>query len=180
MNYKLATTAALMALILGGCHFHRHHEAWQDAQPAQPLEIPQGLDRPGTSAELVVPATSASVEGEVKAEDRLPPTSLTLEVKPDVDTTWRKIGATLDAAGVGTILSRDADQHVYGISVKGTELNLPKQGFFHRLIHRAPDIARSYYTTVTVANENGQTEVHLDGDGPAVTRVNELLQGKLE
>src|SRR5690606_3299869 len=107
-------------------------------------------------------------------------TSVNLDVDAGLDATWQKVGAVLDGAGVGAILSRDAERHHYGIEVRGSELNLPQRGFFHRLTHRSPDLKRSYYAGIDVIEENGQVQVQIDGDGLAVSRLHEVLDGKLE
>lgn len=178
MNLKSTLGAALSILLLAGCHSVRH-EPWQDAQVAEPLTIPDGLDRPGTSGEMYVPAGDDTVEGAVNVGDALPPTSINMEVTTGVDAAWQQVGTVLDSAGVGTVISRDAGQHHYGVEVRGGELNLPKRGFFYRLMHRSPDLNRSYYAGIDVIEENGQVRVQIDGDGPAVGRVHELLDGKL-
>ncbi|HET8897477.1 MAG TPA: hypothetical protein VFN09_01655 [Rhodanobacteraceae bacterium] len=179
MNYKLPTGAALSILLLAGCHSTRH-EPWQDAKVAAPLTIPAGLDRPGTSSELTVPAQAASVEGAVQSNETMPPSSVNLGVEAAVDAAWQTVGSVLAGSGVGTILSRDDATHSLGIQLKGSELDLPKQGFFHRLVHRAPDLTRSYYAAVAVVDENGETQVQINGDWLAVHRVQQLLDGKLK
>lgn len=171
---KLIFIALAGALALAGCH-RDTRPAWQRAHAAEHLKIPEGIDSPGRSGEMSVPAATTSVEGTVH-DDTTPPGSITLDTDSGVDAAWQQVTAKVGDAGVGTVLSRDDQAHHLGVTLKGSEIPQPKRGFFSRMFHHAPDPDRVYYATVEVVSENGKTLIRINGDGPAVLRLNDVLK----
>ena len=174
MKYSLLLIIASLPL-LAACH-HDTRPAWQKAEVAPHLKIPAGIDTPGRSAEMSVPAATGQVEGEVH-DDTAPPSSVTLTSDQDTSAAWQDLTAKIEKLGVGTIISRDNQQHHLGLVIKGSDLPGPQGGFFSRMFASKPDPSRDYYAMVGVASENGQTVVNVDGDSRAALHLGQLLQG---
>ncbi len=174
---KFSTIILLASLpLLASCHRDTRPE-WQQAEAASHLKIPEGVDTPGRSAEMVVPAASGKVEGTVH-DDTTPPTSMSLVSDSDIDGAWQVVTGKITGAGIGAIVSRDDAQHQLGLKIKGSELPQPERGFFSRIFHSGPDVARKYYAAIDVISQNGETMVNIDGDGPAVLHLGSMLEGK--
>ncbi|MGA7296548.1 MAG: hypothetical protein WBW92_03425 [Rhodanobacteraceae bacterium] len=174
---KFSTILILASLpLLASCHRDTRPE-WQQAEAAPHLKIPGGIDTPGRSAEMVVPAASGRVEGTVH-DDTTPPTSMSLVSDSDIDGAWQVVTGKLTGARIGAIVSRDDDQHHLGLKIKGSELPQPESGFFSWIFHNGPDPARKYYASIGVISQNGETMVNIDGDGPAVLHLGSMLEGK--
>lgn len=162
--------------ILAACH-HDARPNWQRAEAAPHLTIPDGIDTPGRSAEMSVPAASGQVEGAVH-DDTSPPTSLTMTSDQETGVAWQTVTDRLQASGTAQVVSRDSQEHDLSVSIKGSQLPKPDGGFFSRMFRSKADPERDYFAHISVASENGETLVTLDGDGRAVLYFGHLLEGK--
>lgn len=173
---KLSCILILASLpLLVSCHRDTRPD-WQKADAVAHLKIPDGVDTPGRSAEMVVPAATGETEAMVH-NDTTPPTTVSLTSENDVDTAWQTVSNRLAKSGAGTVLSRDDQQHHLSLNIKGSALPQPDRGFFSNLFHSKPDPARKYFATVGVISQNGVTTVNIDGDGEAVLHLGTVLAG---
>ncbi len=175
MKYSSLLIIACLPL-LAACHRDTRPD-WQQARVAPHLEIPAGIDTPGRSAEMSVPAAVGKVEGSVH-DDTTPPTTVAMTSDQDPAAAWQTVTDRLKAADAGQVISRDDQEHNLGVSIKGSQLPKPEGGFFSRMFRSKPDPKRDYFTHIKVISENGETFVNLDGDGRAVLYFGHLLEGK--
>lgn len=176
MPMKLFYILILASLaLLASCHRDTRPD-WQKAEAASHLQIPNGVDTPGRSAEMTVPAATGNSEAMVH-DDTTPPSGVSLTSENDVDTAWQTVNDRLTSAGVGTIVSRDDAKHDLSLNIKGSELPKREVGFFSRMFRSKPDPSRNYFATVDVLSQNGQTTVNINGDGRAVLQLSAMLEG---
>lgn len=172
-------TLALAGLLLSGCGIFRSHKAWNTAQQESPLEIPPGLDRPSTSAALVIPPAGANLptangqiaDGFVLADN--------------VDAAYQRVGKVLQSGGLGQLVSHDDATHSYTLSVAGVA-PAKKAGFFSRLFghaKRAAADAQAGAPQQVQISINGSgthaSEVRAEGNAAAVARVIDSLKSSL-
>lgn len=180
---------ALTALLFSGCSLFRSHKAWATAQQESPLEIPPGMDRPSTSAALVIPPPGANqptangATAMVGAADGQ--ISDGFVVTDSLDNTYRRVGEVLQGGSVGTVASHDDAAHSYTVTVTGAAM-ASKKGFFGRLFsfgrHAQAGSAdgASHQVQVSVAGSGSSaSEVRAQGDAAAVVKVMDVLKDRL-
>ncbi len=174
---------ALSALLLTGCGMFRSHKAWDTAQQESPLEIPPGLDRPSTSAALVIPppgtgapAVAASTSGQVADG---------FVLTDAVDAAYRRVGQVLEAGSLGQLIAHDDAAHSYTLSVTAGTTQEKKPGFIGRLFGRDKTTAdapggASHQVQVSVSASGSQgSEVRAQGNAAAVAKVVDGLKSRL-
>ncbi|HET6631587.1 MAG TPA: hypothetical protein VFG73_02645 [Rhodanobacteraceae bacterium] len=164
--------AALAVLLLGGC---ASTPEWEQARAVPPLTIPAGLDKPGVSSEMVVPKIGDS-DLPPPRSTRPPASDRSIVLASGVDAAYQQVGAVLEAAKVGAIVTRDAAQHLYRLKLTQDEVQPPPSSFWHRLFHAEPDTSGLHYADISILPAaNGNSTVAIDGDALAVARLHRLL-----
>lgn len=175
---------ALSGLLLSGCGMFRSHKAWNTAQQESPLEIPPDLDRPSTSAALVIPppganqpSTNGAPEGQIADG---------FVLADNVDNTYHRVGQVLESGSLGQLVNHDDTAHSYTVSVSGGDAQPKKAGMFSRMFgHGKSDTASapgesSHQVQVTIGS-SGTTgsEVRAEGNAAAVAKVIDALKSRL-
>lgn len=189
----LLPAVALSAVLLTGCGIFRSHKAWDQAKQESPLEIPPSLDRPSTSAALVIPppganqpsangATADTAAGNGRIADGF-------VVSDSVDNTYQRVGKVLKDGTLGKLVSNDGAAHTYTVNVAGGAKATKKRGFFSRMFHHdKADVANggegagSGTNTVQVTVSGSGTsasQVQASGNAGAVAKVIDALKSKL-
>lgn len=181
---------ALSGLMLSGCGMFRSHKAWDTAQQQAPLEIPPQLDRPTTSAALVIPppggnqptsnGATASVNGGSAG-------AITdgFVVASNVDDAYKAVGAELADGSLGQVTAHDDAARTYSVNVSNVVIQQKKKGLFGMFKKSAPapaDAAGSTSHPVQIMIDSSGTEaseVRAQGDAPAVIKVVDALRTKL-
>lgn len=129
-HFKLAGVI-LLAGLLAGCGFFQKRadlrdHAYRSTVEHAPLEVPDGLESPGTAAALAIPpitATGTAQAGVAPPHEigpsgaQVPLGELELAVNDTVDNTWRRVGEALASSGVANVLSRDAEQATWHLQM---------------------------------------------------------------
>lgn len=183
----LMAVSALVAsmLLVSGCGMFHSRKAWETAKQESPLEIPPGLDRPSTSAALVVPPPGAN---QPDSEARAPAAengevSDGFVLKDTVDSTYQRVGRVLEHGDLGQVLSHDDQAHSY--TLKLADVQTKKPGFFKRLFHRnkrgaEQTSAGSNQVVIQVsASGSDSSEVRAEGGAVAVGKVVDGLKSRL-
>ncbi|MEO8746638.1 MAG: hypothetical protein ABI379_03140 [Rhodanobacter sp.] len=180
---------ALGMLLASGCSMFRSHKAWDTARQESPLEIPPGLDRPTTSAALVVPPSAAEQPG--SAERHAEPAadgqvSDGFVLKDAVDSTYQRVGRVLEHGDLGRVVGHDDAAHSYTLNVAAMAVPQKKLGLFKRLLHwgkrDTPEASAGATNQVVVSiasNGADVTEVRALGDGAAVRKIIDGLKSRL-
>ena len=182
----VAPAVVLSALLVSGCGMFRSHKAWKTAQQEAPLEIPPGLDRPSTSAALVIPPPGANAptangvsatggqvtDGFVRSES--------------VDSAYQRVGQALEGGNFGQVVSHDDSAHSYVLNVTGVTATQEKSGFFGRLFGRdkqaasdAPGAAAHQVRVDIGSSGTSGSEVRAQGNAAAVGKVIDGLKSRL-
>lgn len=182
----LAVSALVVSMLLvSGCGMFHSRKAWETAKQESPLEIPPGLDRPSTSAALVVPPPSANqpdtAAGTPAAESGQVSDGFVL--KDTVDSTYQRVGRVLEHGDLGQVLSHDDEAHNYTLKL-AADAQSKKPGFFKRLFHRgkrgAEQATGSDQVVIHVtASGSDSSEVRAEGGVAAVGRVVDGLKSRL-
>ena len=174
----------LSGLLVTGCGMFRSHKAWETAQQESPLEIPPGLDRPSTSAALVIPPPGA---GEPSAASAAPSDQVAdgFVLADAVDDAYRRVGQALEGGNLGQVISHDDAAHSYTLNVTASAAQAKKSGFFGRLFGRdksaaaAPGGAMHQVRVDIGASGSNGSEVRAQGNAAAVARVIDGLKSRL-
>ncbi len=176
---------ALTGLLLSGCGIFRSHKAWNTAQQESPLEIPPGLDRPSTSAALVIPPPGANLPtaNGATANVGVAPGQIAdgFVLADSVDNTYQRVGKLLQSGSVGQLVSHDDATHSYTLSVVGVA-PAKKAGFFSRLFKHAKHASAGAPQQVQISiNGSGtsSSEVRAEGSAAAVAKVIDSLKSSL-
>lgn len=130
-NYFRLAGVILLVALLTGCGFFqnrvdRRDNAYRSTVEHAPLEVPDGLETPGTAAALTVPPITATgtAQAGVAPPHELAPSGvqvplgeLELAVNDTVDNTWRRVGDALAASSVASVVSRDAAQATWHVQM---------------------------------------------------------------
>lgn len=172
----------LSGLLLTGCGMFRSHKAWETAQQESPLEIPPSLDRPSTSAALVIPPPGAGEPGAAPASDQVADGFVLAEA---VDSAYRRVGQALEGDTLGQVVSHDDAAHSYVLNVSASAAQASKRGFFGRLFGRdkqavaAPGGASHQVRVDIGASGSTGSEVRAQGNAAAVAKVIDGLKSRL-
>lgn len=191
---KLLIALALATLMLSGCSIFRSHKDWDKAKQETPLEIPPSLDRPSTSAALVIPPkvgpqteTASAAPGATSATTG---NSTSMHLADNVDTAWQRVGQALSRGDLGTVSAQDEAGHVYELQVATQPALQQKQSFMQKHFSNTQDQsassqnAASHERTTTLAIRvtpaaNGGSMVSAQGDTTQAARVISALKGRL-
>lgn len=176
----------LSALLVSGCGIFRSHKAWKTAQQEAPLEIPPGLDRPSTTAALVIPPPGANAPAANDVSAASGPVTDGFVLSDPVDSAYRRVGQALEGDTLGKVVSHDDTAHSYVLSVTGANAAQAKSGFFGRLFGRdkkagddAPgSSAHEVRVNIGTSGTSG-SEVRAQGNSAAVGKVIDGLKSRL-
>lgn len=182
----LAVSSLLASMLLvTGCGMFHSRKAWETAKQESPLEIPPGLDRPSTSAALVVPPPGANQPETptTASADESGQVSDGFVLKDTVESTYQRVGRVLEHGDLGQVLSHDDAAHSYTLKLAQAEVKKP--GFFKRLFRRGKrgEQARSAGSNQVVihvtASGSDSSEVRAEGGAAAVGQVVDGLKSRL-
>lgn len=177
-------TLMLGGLLLSGCGIFRSHKAWETAKQESPLEIPPSLDRPSTSAALVIPPQGSNqptangtiaVIGAARGEIA---DAFILTDAPDQ--AYQRVGKILDGGTLGTVTAHDDTARSYTVSVTGV-VESSKAGFFGRLFGggKKKALAAQAVQVSVVGSGTSGSEVRAQGNAAAVAKVIDTLKAQL-
>lgn len=167
----------LLLPFLGACHHERRATSWEQARTTPYLDIPEGMDTPGRSAEMVIPDIAADIPGSTYGDAR-PPVNVVLVSEDDPAAAWSLVNTRIKAAGVGRELARDDARHRLALDIAPAELPQQDRGFFARLFRSSEERnKREYFVAVAVNFVNGETRVSVDGDARAAMYLGNVLEG---
>ena len=181
---------ALTGLLLSGCGMFRSHKAWDTAKQESPLEIPPGLDTPSASAALAIPqpgANNPTSDGVAAAVNGQPPTIADGFVLSDnVDSSYRRVGQTLENGDIGQIQAHDDTAHTFTLMVNAAPVTEVKPGLFSRMIghgktttkETGPATPHQVQLSVNPSGQNA-SEIRVQGDAGAVAKVVDALKARL-
>jgi uncharacterized lipoprotein len=171
--HRIFIVAAIAAVLPACGLFHKKADYYSQAAEARPLEVPPDLDTPPTTNELAVPqAGTGAAAGSVSTSPVESLGATELRVAEDVAGTWRKVGAALDRAKVGTVSVRDENAHSYTVDFTGAVSTRPegeRHWYTPVLEHlgfgedEKKEITR--HVTVVVADDAGGSRVSVSSDG---------------
>ena len=178
---------ALSGLLLSGCGMFRSHKAWDAAQQESPLEIPPNLDRPSTSAALIIPPpganrpTSNGAVARVSAADGQITDGFVLA--DTVDNTYNRVGKALEGGSAGQLVSHDDASHSYAVNVSAAAMKQKKKGFFSRMFSSdKSDAASTTSQPVQISIDSSganASEIRAQGNPAAVAKVIDTLKSSL-
>ena len=181
---------ALSSLLLSGCGMFRSHKAWDTAQQQAPLEIPPSLNRPTTSAALVIPppgGNQPTANGATASVNGSGAGSVTDGfIMPDtVDNSYRRVGVFLATAGLGVVSAHDDAAHSYTVNVTNAVIQQKKTAFFSFFRKNTPAVtepagggAHPVLLTIDTSGTDA-SEVRAQGDAAAVAKVVDAMRSKL-
>lgn len=181
--------ALAISLLLGGCFNRERDPVYVSSEEIEPIEAPPGLDEPRTRNLYEVPGYSlpelaaqgeqerppevqpSAVAEQSRSQIRFGPTGLYLAVEDQPDSVWRRLGFTLNRAGM-QVEQVDENQRRYVFRFTHEPIQ-PDAGFFDRLTFwsspEAIDYSGRYVARVGDRTEGGVTRVELlDADGSVV------------
>jgi hypothetical protein len=181
---------ALSGLLLSGCGMFRSHKAWDTAQQESPLEIPPQLDRPTTTAALVIPppgGNQPTANGATASINGGSAGAITdgFVMASNVDDAYKAVGAQLADGSLGQVTAHDDAARTYTVSVPSAVIQQKKKGFFGMFKKSAPvpaDASGSATHPVQIMIDSSGTEaseVRAQGDAPAVIKVVDALRTTL-
>ncbi len=181
---------AISGLLLSGCGMFRSHKSWDTAQQQSPLEIPPQLDRPTTSAALVIPppgANQPTSNGATASVNGSSSGTITdgFVISDNIDNAYKSVGAELAGGGLGQLTAHDDAARTYSVNVTNVAIEQKKKGFFGMFKKSAPipaDAAGATTHPVTITIDSSGTEaseVRAQGDASAVIKVIDTLKSKL-
>ena len=176
---------ALSGLLLSGCGMFRSHKAWDTAKQESPLEIPPGLDRPSTSAALVIPPAGSN---QPTANGTMADTGAATGQIADgfvlagnVANTYQRVGKVLDGGSLGAVTGHDDAAHSYTVNVSDVAEGT-KPGFFGRMFGRGKHqpTAAVQPVRISIGNSGASgSEVRAEGNAAAVAKVIDALKTQL-
>ncbi|MEO7071787.1 MAG: hypothetical protein ABI300_02010 [Rhodanobacter sp.] len=176
----------LSGLLLTGCGMFRSHKAWETAQQESPLEIPPGLDRPSTSAALVIPPPGSGAPSADPSSAASGQVADGFVLADPVDSAYRRVGQVLESGSLGQVVSHDDAAHSYTLNVVASAMQAKKGGFFGRLFGRDKSVAAaapggaSHQVRVDIgASGTSGSEVRAQGNAAAVAKVIDGLKSRL-
>ncbi|MEO5811974.1 MAG: hypothetical protein ABIU96_02330 [Rhodanobacter sp.] len=182
----IVPAVVLSALLVSGCGIFRSHKAWKTAQQEAPLEIPPNLDRPSTSAALVIPppgANAPTADGVSAASGQVTDGFV---LSDSVDSAYKRVGQALEGGNFGQVVSHDDSAHSYVLSVSGAAATQAKSGFFGRLFGREKNAADSapggaaHQVRIDIGSSGANgSEVRAQGNATAVGKVIDGLKSRL-
>ena len=182
----VAPAVVLSALLVSGCGMFRSHKAWKTAQQEAPLEIPPGLDRPSTSAALVIPPPGANAPTANDASATSGQVTDGFVLGDSVDSAYQRVGQALEGGSFGQVVSHDDSAHSYVLNVTGVTATQEKSGFFGRLFGRdkqaasdAPGAAAHQVRVDIGSSGTSGSEVRAQGNAAAVGKVIDGLKSRL-
>lgn len=183
----LLVVSSLLAsmLLVSGCGMFHSRKAWETAKQESPLEIPPGLDRPSTSAALVVPPPGANQPDSAARASAAESGQVSdgFVLKDTVDSTYQRVGRVLEHGDLGQVLSHDDATHSYTLKLAQAEVKKP--GFFKRLFHRgkrgeqAQSAGSNQVVIHVTASGSDSSEVRAEGGAAAVGQVVDGLKSRL-
>lgn len=186
---RMALSALVISMLLvSGCGMFHSSKAWETAKQESPLEIPPSLDRPSTSAALVVPPPGAnqpdSAAKGVATESGQVSDGFVL--KDTVDSTYQRVGRVLEHGDLGQVLSHDDEAHSYTLKLAQADAQAEKPGFFKRLFHwgkrdagQAATAGSNQVVIQVTASGSDSSEVRAEGGAAAVGQVVDGLKSRL-
>lgn len=177
------------AFLLGGCFNSEREPVYVASEEIDPIEAPEGLDKPSTRNTYDVPGYSLpelAAQGEPEKPPEVQPSSvaeksrsqirfgrsgLYLAVEDAPDSVWRRLGFTLNRSGM-RVRQVDEDERRYEFSFSHEPIE-PDVGFFDRLTFwsspEAVDYSGEYVARVGDEVRDGVTRVELlDADGSVI------------
>lgn len=130
-NHLRLAGVLVLAVLLTGCGFfqkradRRDHQYRSTVEHA-PLQVPPGLESPGTASALAIPpitATGTAVAGIAPPQDIGPAGAevalgdMEMAVADSVENVWRRVGEALESSATATIVSRDARQAIWRVEM---------------------------------------------------------------
>ena len=177
MMKKFFAVAFLLSPWLCGCGSLNSDAAWRRAERLAPLQLPQGLDRPGASQALAIPRVNDSLTPQVSQK---------LHVAAAVDAAYQQVGDALRGSANVAVTSSDAARRVYQTRVgRGVE-QWKKHGALTHLFghHRVsqdeflpPSIVAMAMLSVHADGADGSS-VEVRGDSDAVATLMGILKAK--
>ena len=176
-------------LLLGGCFNSKRDPVYVASEEIDPIEAPPGLDQPHTRDIFNVPGYSlpelaaqgeqerppevqpSAVAEQSRSRIRFGPTGLYLAVQDQPDSVWRRLGFTLNRAGM-QVEQVDEERHRYVFRFSHEPMQ-PKKSLLDRLTFWSSpeviDYSGSYVARVAEQAEDGVTRVELlESDGSVV------------
>lgn len=175
----------LLAALLSGCFNRERQPVYADSEEVDPIEVPDGLTPPEPRSTFEVPGYSLpelaaqgneerpprvlpSAEAErSRSHIRFGPTGLYLEVRDEADSVWRRLGFTLNRAGM-SVREIDESERRYRFSFHHEPMESDRTGWARLAFWRSNEIIDYSGTYLAeIKPENGEiTRVALlDEDG---------------
>lgn len=167
-----------ICLALSACGSNK--KLYLDSREAKPLEVPPGLDMPNQESALFIPGVAApelagraearpplvlsSKEAELSnANIRYGDGALFLLVEDEPDSVWRRLGFTLNRAGM-TLAERQVDQRIYRFSYNQPASLYDTRSFWDTVF---------FWRNSDPVDYSGTYQIQLkpDNDNPSNTRV---------
>ncbi|MFP4208279.1 MAG: hypothetical protein ACLFSC_06425 [Wenzhouxiangella sp.] len=171
------TLAVLSAIVLAGCAIGEREPIYLDSAEVDPIRAPAGLDQPpvrGTyrvggyflpemagQSEDRPPRVLSSAEAEAsRSHIRFGERGLYLEVEDELDSVWRRLGFSLDRAGM-TLLRSDSGERRYAFDFDHDPIIVDRTG-----------LARlAFWQGRERIDYSGRFVVEVQPDGDSATRV---------
>lgn len=168
----------LATMLMAGCFNRDRQPIYADSEEVPPLQVPVDLDEPRPRTAYTVPGYSLPELAARGNEDRPPrvlpsseaersrshirfgPTGLFLEVQDEADSVWRRLGFSLDRAGMSL---READESA--------------MRYRFRLDHEPVEADRSFWQRLTfwrgteVIDYSGEYVAEIEAEEDELTRV---------
>lgn len=192
MMLRISASALLILLTLSmsACGLFSYRDVpYQDSRNQGPLEVPEGLDRPGFDQALSIPEptpgrdirdlsrSSSSVSNATGTDAAVQSTHLSdggLLVSDTQESAWRRIGLALERMSEVEILERDEAQLRYRIEVSASR---PTDGWFRRMFRREQLVRETFDLQLEPAVEGAR--VRASGGGDVAQALLKRLQERL-